>query len=196
MPSSEPRPELVMSSSTGMVMADHSKPRTACCDHSLNTMKWSCACQMHEGCEMPAGSSRIGNIVALGLALAMGVPNHLDVGDGNESLIDHHLQDWQELLDLGFLVDDAHHHRQVGRREEMLAMNARAGPVSFDASIDRRPSQIEPSRFLDDGLVQRLAVPAVVLAEVDPNHLGAAVQPHELSSLAAAPGSSRCVYLM
>src|SRR5712664_3738012 len=132
MPSSEPRPELVMSSSTGMVIADHSKPRTACCDHS--------------------GSSRMGNIVAFGLALAMGVPNHLDVGDGNESLVDHHLQDWQELLDLGF--------------------------------------------FLDDGLVQRLAVPAVVLAEVDPNHLGAAVQPHELSSLAAAPGSSRCVYLM
>src|SRR5216683_2916986 len=78
----------------------------------------------------------------------------------------------------------------------MFPVDAAARSIALDAAIDGRAREILSSRFLDDGLVQRLAMPTIVLAEVNADHLGGAAQLHDDRSCDSTLDASRCVYLM
>src|SRR6266568_4096804 len=126
----------------------------------------------------------------------MGVPDDIDVGYRNEALADHLLERGQEALDLLVGVDDRDRNRKVRRGEEVLPMNPRARAVSFDAAIGGRAGQILAARFFDDRLVQRLPVPAVVLAKMNPDHFRPPAQRHDGRSVFSTGSASRCVYLI
>src|SRR6266849_585678 len=78
----------------------------------------------------------------------------------------------------------------------MLPVDAAARTVPFDAAIRRGAGEILPTGFLDDRLVQRLALPAVVLAEVNADHLCWTAQFHDGGSFDSTERPRRCVYLI
>src|SRR5215472_1434870 len=75
-------------------------------------------------------------------------------------------------------------------------MDARTRAVAFDAAIRSRAGHILASRLFDQRFVERFTMPAVVFAEVDTDHLGAAGERHDGLSVSLTGVSSRCEYLM
>src|SRR6266545_1896860 len=74
-------------------------------------------------------------------------------------------------------------------------MDAAACTVSFDPAVDGGRREIQTPRLFEQCLVQRLALPAVVIAEMNPHHFGGAAERHDCASVDSGV-SSRCVYLM
>src|SRR6185437_5924004 len=108
----------------------------------------------------------------------------------------------QQLRDVRFRVDDAHHHRRIARQLPQAGMpDACARPVAFDAAIHNRSRQPQLLTLCHNRLVQRHALPLVALAEVNAQHARLKLllhprSPATPSSVCGSSSGARHAYLM
>src|SRR5437588_1932587 len=105
-------------------------------------------------------------------AAAVRVFNDLNVGERDQALVNHLVQHGQHASDLLLRIHDRNHDGQVAREvEEARAVHALLRAVAHQPAVDGRAGDVYHAQLLDYRLVQRLALPAVVLADVDAEHL-------------------------
>ncbi len=154
-PSMPRRGGLYVSHEKEVVVTDvaHRAAMDACTGKVVGTIAGLGGKVEHAVADAAAGRPHRGHDSALVRRLAVRVVDDLDIRDRNQALGHHRLEGWQKQLDLLGLVDDADHDRQIRGREQMLAMNAAARAISFDATVYRGAGEILTPRLLDDGRV-------------------------------------------
>ena len=63
----------------------------------------------------------------------------------------------------------------MGKAQRGVLVNSPIGTITENPAVDRDASNVVGSQTIDDGFIQRLAIPLVVFADVDPHHLGFAL---------------------
>ena len=87
------------------------------------------------------------------------------VGHRDQPFVHHFFNHRQQPLNVFLGVDDLDHDRKVVR-EDVRPVNLRCVAVAFEAAEDRGAGDLQFLAFLDDRLVQRFAVVAIPLGEM------------------------------
>ncbi len=63
----------------------------------------------------------------------------------------------------------------MGKAQRGILVNSAISAVTENPAVNRDASNVVGAQTIDDGFIQRLAIPLVVFADVDPHHLGFAL---------------------
>ena len=93
-------------------------------------------------------------------------PDHVDVRDHQQPVFEHPFDHFGSGTNLLGSVDHRQHDRQVPRDvQKALLVLVALGAVSQDAAIHRGARDVHHAKFFHDGIVERLVVPFVGLAQ-------------------------------
>src|SRR5437016_4248193 len=104
-------------------------------------------------------------------------PDALDVGSGNQPLVHHFLDHWKQALDVFGGIDDGDHDRLIAP-DPVRAVNFGRLAVAFKTAENRCAGDFQLPAFLDNSLVERLAVKPVALRKMEAQELGGMRSPH------------------
>jgi hypothetical protein len=137
------------------------------------------------------GAERIGFLLSppyYPLVVGRAVGEDVDGLDRDEPLGDHLVEHGDDRVDALRSVDHLDHHREVLREaEDARGVQMRVCAEPLDPAHHGRAREPELPDTLDDGLVERPAVPGVGLPDEDPEQLPFALEPRHSALASTVP---------
>ena len=97
-------------------------------------------------------------------------PQNLHVRHGDQPLVHHVFDHWQEALNVLLGIDDLDHDRQIVR-QQVRPVNLGSVAESFEAAENRRAGNLQFQTPVDDGFVQRFAAVLIPLRKCKRSNL-------------------------
>ncbi len=98
------------------------------------------------------------------------------IGENDQALLHHLIENGHERLQLFFRINYRQQDGTIVREtQRSVFVNSAIGAITENSPINRNAGNIVRPQAVDDGFMQWLAVPLVVLADVDSHQLGFAL---------------------